>query len=849
MSILAAAFLIGSGMYLNSKDKIETPDKQPVIVEPTGPVDREEPKSESQRKLEEIKANLSNPTDQSNGNKVFRLQFFKKKEITNPGFDESLLWRDLDKGTMNQIKARVDLSRPNPDSNINDVGFDSHNVDTYNSNQALPAINDKDRDDQFIHNNMVPFFGSTVKQNTNDTAMSQHVLEAYTGNYRHTRRDNKTEVEYLFDPTPNNQLVYGANSNAATNRDQTRFFPSATGKKHNELPFEQINVGKGVANGYTAHPSGGFHQDVRILPKTTEELQVNPRITYEGRVISGKAPTEKGTLIGKQILKKPKAIMYNWNGERNFSGLSAHKKNKQRPDIIFKCTNRDKLHREYKGIAAPTTKSKNVPESLRGKKKIANKRNFIWDWVRNLGQAEGGKINDFSKSGFENRPTERSMSGTRTHYTNVHQVGGSRGQQRSFNKNGLRYTKKQDLIANRRDAGGDGSCANDFSGGKAGPTQTTRGPVYDRNQTAKTTVRETTENNRHHGFMGKHELKGPTYDQSQVAKVTVRETTENNRHQGFMGKHKLNGPAYDQNQTARVTVRETTENNNHQGFIGKHELKGPAYDENQTARVTVKETTENNRHNGFMDGGGFSRRGPAYDQSQTARVTVKETTENNRHNGFVDGGGFNRRGPAYDKNQTARVTVKETTEDNNHVGFMGKHKLKGPAYDKSQVAKVTIRETTEDNRHINGPGRGALQNGGGYTTTRVEAKNPQKAYLCDNEYVGAGEATTNKKPKTYSGEYRVNTNKEQIAKGRAPNEVKNFIASGKEAYNICVNKLDLDREVPHTLGKGTSTGNMYSDCINLTSRKNVTPTHVDRLHVDTLDQIKCNPLHINQNLN
>jgi len=880
MSILAAAFLIGSGMYLNSQDKIKTPDKQPVIVEPTGPADREEPKSERERRLEEIKANLSDPVDQSNGNKVFRLQFFKKKEITNPGFDESLLWRDLDNGTMNQIKARVDLSRPNRDSKINDVGFDSHNIDTYNSNQALPAIDDKDRDDQFIHNNMVPFFGSTVKQNTNDTAMTQHILEAYTGNFRHTRRDNKTEVEYLFDPTPNNQLVYGANSNAATNRDQTRFFPSATGKKHNELPFEQINVGKGIANGYTARPSGGFHQDVRILPKTTEELQVNPRITYEGRVISGKAPTEKGTLMGRQTLKKPKAIVYNWNGERNFTGLSVHKKNKQRPDIIFKCTNRDKLHREYKGIAAPTTSSKNVPDCLRGKKKLGTKRNFIWDWIRNLGQVEGGKINDFSKSGFENRPTERSMTGTRTHYTNVHQVGGSRGQQRSFNQNGLRYTKKQDLIANR--PGGDGSCGNDFSGGKAGPTQTTRGPVYDRNQTAKVTVRETTENNRHHGFMGKHELKGPTYDQNQTAKVTVRETTENNRHHGFMGKHELKGPTYDQNQTAKVTVRETTENNRHHGFMGKHELKGPTYDQNQTAKVTVrettennrhhgfmgkhelkgptydqsqtakvtvKETTENNRHHGFMDGGGFSRRGPAYDQSQTAKVTVKETTENNRHHGFVDGGGFTRRGPAYDQSQTAKVTVKETTEDNRHHGFVGKHKLKGPAYDQSQTAKVTIKETTENNNYITGVGRGALQNGGGYATTKWEAKNPQKAYLCDNEYVGAGEATTNKKPKTYSGEYRVNTNKEQIAVGRAPNEVKNFIAAGKEGYNICVNKLDLDREVPHILGKGTNTGNMYADCINLTTRKNVTPTQVDRLHVDTLDQVKCNPLHINQNLN
>ena len=58
-------------------------------------------------------------------------------------------------------------------------------------------------------------------------------------------------------------------------------------------------------------------------------------------------------------------------------------------------------------------------------------------------------MNDFSKSGYWNKPTERSMTSSRTHYTNVTAVDGKRGQQRSFNDNGLRFTRKQELIANR----------------------------------------------------------------------------------------------------------------------------------------------------------------------------------------------------------------------------------------------------------------------------------------------------------------------------------------------------------------------------------------------------------------
>lgn len=818
MEILTLSLLVGSGMYLNSKEA-----KQQQVSKQTLRTQQLE-----RRNLDGLMMAKGQELDQSKekADGAFRVQFFKKKEINNPNFNQSSLWQDADPNLMDKVKARVDLNKPRnlEQEQLNDVGFKSANQETfesYGNQETIPSMDDKDRDIQLIHNNMVPFFGSTVKQNVNDTAMTQHVLEAYTGNFRHTRRDNKTEVEYLFDPTPNNQLPYGSSVDMVTNRDQTRFFPSATGKKHNDLPFEQIQVGPGVGDGYTARPSGGFHQDVRILPKTTEELKVNPKITYEGRIKAGKAPTEKGKVVGRQILKKPKAIMYNWNGERNFTGVGVHKKNRQRPDIIFRCTNRDKQHSEYRGNAGPTRDSQSTPESLRGKKRLASKRNFLNTPHRNLGQVTGKRMNDFSKSGFENRETERSMTGTRTHYTNVTQVGGKRGQQYNFNQNGVRYTRKQDTIANR--PGSAGTCKVEVSG-KSGPVNYSQG--------------------------------GPVYDPNQTAKVTVKQTTEDNRHRGFVngGQFRKAGVAYDaQGWAGKTTVKETTEDRNHLGFVGQTTYKGPSYNGDETARVTVKETTEDRNHLGFINGGQTRRAGQAYDvEGWTGKTTVKQTTEDNRHRGFVDGG--RKAGQAYDaEGWTGKTTVKETTEDNRHRGFVGRTAFKGKAYDQNDTAKVTVKETTEDNRYIQGANRGALQNGGGYKTTNVEAPLPQKAYLCNHEYVGSGEATTNKKPRSYSGEYNVNTNKEQIAVGRAPNEVKNSINIGKEGYNICINKLEIDREVPHVIGKGTSIGNIYnpdhiSRC-NLTSRKNVTPTQIDRLQIDTLDHVKNNPLQINQNLN
>lgn len=824
--------LLGSGFYLNNQEK----QKQTPKIK----------KNETPKNNTVIDPSLQK--EQSQANNAFDVQFFKKREVTNPNFQPESLWNNVDENTMNRVKARVDLTKKTTsNNNINDVGFDSSNLDNYGdygNQQSLPSIDDIDRDVQMIHNNMVPFYGSTIKQNTNDTGFTQHILENFTGNYRHTRRDNKTEVENLFDPTPNNALVYGASTEMSTNRDLTRFFPSATGKRHNVLPFEQIQVGKGVGGGYTARPNGGFHQDVRILPKTTDQLRVNPKITYEGRVKPGKALTQKGTTIGRQTLKKPKAIVWNHNGERNFTGMSSHRKNRYRSDVILKCTDRDKQHRAYNGIASPTTKSWNTPENLRGKKRLASKRNFLNTPFRNLIQALGKKMNDLGKESIENRPTERSMQSTRVHYTNVTGVNAKRGQQYNFNDKGLRYTRRQDTIANRPGAG------QQFTPGKAGPHKATRGgPVYDQNEVAKTTIRETTENNRHHGFVGRHTRKGPSYNQNEVAKTTVRETTENNRHHGFVGKHTRKGPAYDQNEVAKKTIRETTENNNRHGNMGRHTRKGPAYDQAEVAKTTIRETTENNNHHGFM--GKYRTKGPAYDQSEVAKTTIRETTENNNRRGNV--GKHTLKGRVYDQNEVAKTTIRETTENNNHHGFMGKHTLKGKTYNQNEVAKTTIRETTENNNYIPTVNSGTLQNGGGYMTTKYEARNPQKAYLCNHEYVGAGEATSNKKPRSYSGEYKVNTNKEQIAVGRAPNEVKNPINIGKEGYNICINKLDIDREVPYVMGKGSTTGNIYNPCsvtrCSLTSRKNVTPTQVDRLQTDTLDAVKNNPLRINQNIN
>jgi hypothetical protein len=756
MNFIATAFLAGSGYLLNQiTPKLATNNDQEGVdrCQKQGhlPVKFVSPCSQDQKKI---------------GN-VIKPHFFKNKKADNPGYDPSLFSKDLDPDTCARIKSGVNLDPQDPlHPDLNDVGFEKYTSDDQKNFQYLPSIDDIDRDIQLIHNNMVPFFGSRVKQNVNpEQAGFQAKLEVFTGQFRDTRKNNKEEVPTLFDPSPNVGLPHGSNS--VTNRDATRFHPSATGKKNNELPFEQIRVGKGVGQGYTARPSGGFHQDIRVLPKTTDERNVNPKFSYESRVIPGKSRTENTRQIGQQILKKPKAILWNWFGERNFTTGGAHKKNRQRATTVLKCTNRQDLHREHKGIAAPTHKSKSTPDSLRGKKRISHKRNFTNDYGRNLTQAQGKKHSDYGRCGFENRPTERSQTSTRVHYTNVKQ---QIPRNQVYLQDQAQYTRKQDLIKQKYM-------------GKASPKAGLKGPAYDQSETAKTTIRETTEDNRRHGNMGRHQLQGPVYDQSETARTTIRETTEDNRRHGNMGRHQLQGPVYDQSETAKTTIRETTEDNRRHGNIGRHQLQGPVYDESDTARTTIR----------------------------------------------------------------------ETTEDNNHHGNIGKFRHVGKVYDQSQTAKTTIRETTEDNLYVPSVNRSSLQSGSGYKVAGIQVKTPQKAYLCNNEYIGSAGPSQHKKSRVYKSTYNVNTNKEKIAQGRAPTNEKNKVNAGRETVNICVNKIDADREIPHIMGKGTSIGNGYNpDAVtrcSLTSRKNVPDTHVDRLQIETLDATRRNPLRVSQNIN
>lgn len=385
---------------------------------------------------------------------------------------------------------------------------------TKNSKTVLsPLTGQPVNKNAFTHNNMMPFFGSHIRQNTSENSNSS-ILENQTGydNYH-----VKKEPVPLFEPTKDLNIIYGTQN---SNDDiQNRY--STTLYRQNELPFEQVHVGPGINKGYTNLPSGGFVQDVRdyVLPKTIDELRTasNPQISYKGRVIPGGAVVGKTEQIGLVQKVRPDTFYEN-SADRYFTTTTTTIKEPVRSDMIMKETNRKDVN-EYVGSAAPANKKNNTARSLY-KKTI--KTSFEPDTTRNLFSSDtwgNEEFGDYGKQSIRPVPNERDITSTRTHTSNLTTIVKAIIAPLS---DIMRTTIKESNIHDNRTA-------------NIQTTSAARGTILDKEALKfKTTIRETTENDNHVGIV-KGPIKLTTYDPNNIARTTIKETLIHDNRTGNLG--------------------------------------------------------------------------------------------------------------------------------------------------------------------------------------------------------------------------------------------------------------------------------------------------------------------------
>ncbi len=214
---------------------------------------------------------------------------------------------------------------------------------------------------EFTHNNMVPFFGGTIKQNVAaDTNIS--ILDSYTGSGSTDIRKKEVETMFNTGSTPYGN-PFGMEDNTDFFQSRLQTDPGQLRRRDGERPFEPTRVGSAVQEKFGITGKGGFQQleineiMMRAMP-TTDKLRVadKPKLTYKTPVVPGQRFVNAGPDNPGEVRKyKPDTFYIDEAGER-FIGAFAEEAQREttRPVQVYKFVTRPETSVEYGGIAGAT---------------------------------------------------------------------------------------------------------------------------------------------------------------------------------------------------------------------------------------------------------------------------------------------------------------------------------------------------------------------------------------------------------------------------------------------------------------------------------------------------------------
>ena len=583
----------------------------------------------------------------------------------------------------------------------------------------------------FVHGNMVPFFGGKMTQNVDDKVVATK-LENFTGDFSNYKK--KHEVESFFDQAKDVSNPYGM-QNMNDYYAERMVAPKV---RNNETPFQKVYEGPGLNKGYTSDPTGGFHQaDYRscIMPKSVDDLRAanKPKTTYEGRQLDGM----KAKLPGKvgQVDKNRAPTFYEQDPDMLFRTTGANLKEKMYPIYEDKETNRQATSTEYVGGA------QSIQPKARATSQVRPSDRHVLDafGIRNanLEKKGMGAKDDYGKSKIMVFNNERDLTTTRVYQGNV----------TSLIK--AMIAPIQDIIKITRK---EGAVDNPRHYGNIAPQFPDKPKVYDPNDVARTTIKETTVEESVIANLKGHE-KMTVYDPNDVARTTIKETTvQEVAIANLKGKEKMT--VYDPNDVARTTIKETT-----------------IHDEMGTGMVTGAKQLY------------------IYDPEEIAKTTLRETLERMDYEMNLKGGAF--KGIVKDPEDIARTTMKELTEALGRDGNVGVKERSGFYNPDGYDAKNTAKQFLSDNEHYGGAERNT---GNGYQVEEYDMKNTQKQFLSDIEYFGQAMAGVDKKQTSYDMMLNadITATKESTLFGRKPTNQGPKVAIGGECLNVKLKEKSCD---------------------------------------------------------
>jgi hypothetical protein len=544
--------------------------------------------------------------------------------------------------------------------NNNNTGFPQDTIKR-ESNQSdffMSPLSGQTVRKEAFHDNMVPFIKNKNQQSMVFDANSTQ-LGKFTGcdpDYR----PKKKEVKCFFDVTPNNTFPYGSPSFTET-IGTDRYIPSQF--RQGEKPFQDIRVGPGLSAGYTAEPVGGLNQaNARdfILPKSVDELRVlsNPKETFGGRIIAGAKEYQRG--LQANVNKNRVETFYNSSPERG--NLSSAVKASQLREKFYMKPTQKQHQKDYYG---PSGQSQTLKPRKEGAYRKSTKNNYMNPTPRNAyredawavsDDAANNGVGDYGKNSWENKPNERDITQVRTHYNNITTtVKKIIAPLTDF----FRRTRKENAIGNIRPEGNMHA---------AMPSKLT---IYDPNDLARTTIKETTIDNEYEGMLTGNK-KATVYDPNDIARTTIKEQTIDNEYIGALtGENR--SIVWDPNDIARTTIKEQNIHNAnpYMNMNPQQPRSIRVYDPEDVARTTLKEVTIDNEHIGFVGQQESLKAGAYTSTSVDMKNTNRQFLTDYYYSGIADGEVGTGNGRGY---LAARYDAKNTNRQ-----FLNDWEWEGPA--------------------------------------------------------------------------------------------------------------------------------------------------------------------------
>jgi hypothetical protein len=369
-----------------------------------------------------------------------------------------------------------------------------------------------------VHNNMTPFFGSKVKQQTGlDGERQMDYMTGAGSTFIH-----KKEQAPLFAPESGMDYANGAPSNVDFMHD--RMSGNISMKRNNDKPWEEVRVGPGLGKGAGTEGSGGFNSGMEARDlwrdRTVDELRVktNPKLTYGGVILGPKAQnTERGN-IG-QVEKRLPDRFYENGPERYFTTTGVEKGptvRSQQVSDVMNTENRETTSTSYYGVRESTDgKGTYVEQNFRDPH-----RQELESTIKHTSNMKliGGKVadNEYGVNGYKESqiPNNRSVDSKKQQ-----EYGGvSTAVKAMFSPlmDMLRPSRKQNVVGNARIAGN----ANGVFGNKSGY-------ILNPADRPKTTIKEMNVHRKDHMFLGNQQTDNTGYmNANPVIYGQQRDTTQ-----------------------------------------------------------------------------------------------------------------------------------------------------------------------------------------------------------------------------------------------------------------------------------------------------------------------------------